>query len=44
MTHEEIIELLSCMVKKLDDKQEYGMGDVTSDIVYSLKKEWGLEN
>lgn len=44
MKHDEIIDLLSLTVNKLDSHKEYGAGDVVTMIVASLKKEWGITN
>ena len=44
MKHEEIIELLSCVMNKLDRKGELGAGDVVMDIICSLKDEWDLND
>lgn len=44
MKHDEIIELLSLTVNKLDSHKEYGAGDVVTIIVASLKEEWGIDD
>lgn len=44
MKHDEIIELLSLTVNKLDKHKEFGTGDVITMIVASLKEEWGIDN
>lgn len=40
MKHDEIIELLSLTVNKLDSHREFGTGDVVMMIINTLKEEW----